>query len=125
MPDDVITETIERLTSARLIDDRAFAANYVELRDRSSPRGRRLIATELAARGVSKLDRESSIADVDEADAAYRAGQKRARSLAGLPYADFQRRLGEYLLRRGFGYDTARETVRRLRDETSTDDPDA
>jgi regulatory protein len=123
-PEEVITETLERLASARLIDDGAFAENYVELRDRSSPRSRRLLAAELAARGVSKAEREGALATVDEADAAYRAAGKKARSMGTAAKADFQRRLGEYLLRRGFSYDTAREATRRLWDERPSE-PDA
>jgi SOS response regulatory protein OraA/RecX len=54
------------------------------------------------------------LSEVDEADAAYRAAAKRARSLATASLGDFQRRLGDFLLRRGFGYETSRKTVRSL-----------
>jgi hypothetical protein len=51
---------------------------------------------------------------VDEEEAAYRAGLKKATLLAGKPFEEFRRKVGDLLLRRGFGYDTANETVRRL-----------
>lgn len=118
LPDDVIAETIERLRGNGLVNDASFAHSYVETRGDVSPRGRRLLSAELAARGVGRAEREQSIATVDEAEAAYRAAQKRARTLTSAPYADFQRRLSDHLLRRGFGYDTARATVQRLWAET-------
>jgi hypothetical protein len=51
---------------------------------------------------------------MDETEAAYRAGQKRARSLMSASYPDFQRRVADHLLRRGFAFDLARSTVQRL-----------
>ena len=119
---DLLSETIARLRELRLLDDADFARTYVDQRDRTAPRGRRLLAAELKARGVEKTAIEQPLADVDETDAAYRAGAKRAQMLAKLPYADFQRRLGDHLLRRGFGYETSRATVRRLWAELGGED---
>ena len=42
---------------------------------------------------------------VAEEDAARRAAEKKARRLRDLDYAAFRRRLGEFLLRRGFPYE--------------------
>jgi regulatory protein len=111
-PDAVAAETMDRLRSLRLLDDADFAVSYVEAKDRTSPRSRRMLAAELAAKGVPRRTRDASLEAVNEADAAYRAAAKKARALTSLPHADFQRRLGDYLLRRGFGYEVARATVR-------------
>jgi regulatory protein len=119
---DLLAETIGRLRELKLLDDADFARTYVDQRDRTAPRGRRLLAAELKARGVARGVIDEPLAEVNERDAAYRAGAKRAQSLAKLPYADFQRRLGDHLLRRGFGYDTARATVRRLWGEVRGED---
>jgi len=115
--------TITRLKELRLVDDTAFAASWVESRDYSSPRSRRLLASELRLKGVSQAIAATSVSTVDEATAAYRAGVRRARLLSGKPFDEFQRKLGDLLLRRGFGYETARETVRRLWHEITSDDP--
>lgn len=115
---DVAAQTVARLRELRLLDDGALARSYVESRDRSSPRSRRLLAAELAAKGVARRDLAGAVAAVDEADAAYRAAVRRARALAGRPFAEFQRKLGDHLLRRGFGYEVAREAVRRVWKET-------
>ncbi len=114
VPHPIVDETVARLRDLGLVDDEAFAGAWVESRDRSSPRGRRLLASELSARGVARQTVRRSLAGLDEGDAAYRAAGRRARSLAALPYADFRRRLGDFLLRRGFGYETVASTVARL-----------
>jgi regulatory protein len=110
----VLDGTIARLRELRLLDDADFARSYVDLRDRASPRSRRLLQSELLARGVDRQSAEAPLGEVDEEDAAYRAAARRARSLSALAFLDFQRRLGDHLQRRGFGYETAREAVRRL-----------
>jgi regulatory protein len=51
---------------------------------------------------------------VAEEDAALRAAQKKARHLQGQDYSIFRRRLGDFLLRRGFPYPTVRTIVERL-----------
>jgi regulatory protein len=114
---DVQAETITRLRELRLIDDTEFARTYVELRDRTSPRGRRALRAELVARGIEHRSADQHLGDLDELDSAYRATSRRARSLSALPFATFQRRLGDHLLRRGFTHETARAAVRRLWEE--------
>ena len=114
--------TITRLRENGLIDDEAYARTFVEGRDRTSPRGRRLLAAELRTKGVSKPIAEDATADVDEGQAAYRAAVRRARSLTKVSFVDFRRRLGDFLVRRGFGYETAGETVSRLWAETRGED---
>jgi regulatory protein len=111
--------TVTRLRELRLIDDAAFAASWVETRDRASPRSRRLLSSELRLKGVGREVAASSAGSIDDADAAYRAGLKRAPLLAGKPFEEFRRKVGDLLLRRGFEYETAREAVNRLWLETN------
>jgi regulatory protein len=115
-------ETVSRLRELGLLDDRSFAQSFVDSRDRSSPRSRRLLAQELRLKGVAREVASESAAAVDDADAAYRAAARRARSMTGVAYPDFERRLGAFLLRRGFNYQAARDTVRRLWREQDTGD---
>ena len=114
VPADVVSDTLFRLRNAGLLDDEAFARDWVESRTQRAPRSRRLVAAELLARGVPKEMIAEAAGTIDERDAAYRAAERRARSLAGLPYADFRQRISGLLLRRGFDYDVVRETVRKL-----------
>ncbi len=113
-PAAAVDETIARLRDLALVDDEAFARAWVESRDQTSPRGRWLLASELRAKGVPRQTVQQSLAALNEEDDAYRAGVRRARSMTALSYAEFRRRLGDYLLRRGFGYETVGATVSRL-----------
>jgi len=114
VPPEVVRDTMERLRSAGLLDDQEFARTWVESRNQRAPRSRRLAAAELRARGVTRGVVEDVTATIDERDAAYRAAERRALSLAALPYVEFRQRIGGLLLRRGFNYEIVRETVQKL-----------
>ena len=114
LPPQVIQETIARLRDQGLLSDAAFARFWVETRDQSSPRSRRLLWQELSAKGIEREVARQAIAPVAEEDAALRAAEKKARQLQGQDYPVFCRRLGDFLLRRGFPYATVRTTVERL-----------
>ncbi|MDO8614732.1 MAG: RecX family transcriptional regulator [Dehalococcoidia bacterium] len=114
---DVLGAAIARLRELSLIDDAAFARTWVEGRERTSPRSRRLLASELRAKGVQAAVAQRSAEMVDEAGAAYRAALKRAAALKSAPYAEFRRKLGDLLMRRGFEYETASAAIGRLREE--------
>ncbi len=109
----LIDETIGRLRSLKLIDDAEFARSWTESRDRSSPRGQRLIVQELRASGVDATTARDAADEIAEPDAAYRAASARLRSLRDLDRQAFRNRLGGYLQRRGFGWDVVRATVDR------------
>ncbi|HEX5480326.1 MAG TPA: regulatory protein RecX, partial [Dehalococcoidia bacterium] len=109
----LIDETIEKLRAARLIDDAEFARSWVQARDEGSPRGRRLLTQELRMRGVQMPVATTAAAMVTDDEAAYRAAERRARAFASLDYATFRSRMGSFLQRRGFGWDTARAAIER------------
>jgi regulatory protein len=114
LPEEVVQGTIARLHGQGLLSDAAFARFWVETRDHNSPRGHRLLWQELSAKGIGREIARQAIAPVAEEDAALRAAQKKARHLQGQDYTLFRRRLGDFLLRRGFPYPTVRTTVERL-----------
>lgn len=109
----VADETIERLRGMKLIDDEEFARSWAESRDRTSPRGSRMIVAELRARGVEATIAQDAAAGVSDEDAAYRLASTRLRSLAGVDDRAFRDRLASYLQRRGFAWDIVRTTVQR------------
>jgi regulatory protein len=112
-PAGLIDETIGRLNTLKLIDDAAFAEYWAETRDRTSPRGRRLVTQELRAQGIDAEVAADATAELSDPDAAYRVGSRRLRSLAGCDYQTFRNRLGAWLQRRGFGWDVAQSTIER------------
>ena len=108
-----IDDAITALARAGAIDDAGFAQAFAASRDRSSPRGRRLIAAELRARGVAAETALAAVAGVSDADAAYRFACRRARALPLSDFRGFRDRLGPQLQRRGFSFAVAAATVER------------
>lgn len=111
-------ETIEgvilRLRERQMIDDVAFAAFWREARDSFSPRGRWLLKAELRHKGVDPEVIDEVLDGIDDEESAYRAAQKRGRTLAKEDYETFRRKLGAFLRRRGFSYEVANRTTERL-----------
>ena len=116
-----IDAAVGQLRQHRLLDDAAFAQQWVEQRQVARPRGARLLRSELRQHGVEAATAEAAAAVVDdsvEADA-YRAATRRAHQLAELDERAFKQRLGQFLARRGFDWDTIAAVVERLRSERS------
>lgn len=117
-PDEVIEETLERLRQARLANDDDFARMWVENRSTFRPRSRRLLAMELRQKGLSDEAAQSALTGVNEEELAYEAARKRAGRFNGLDWADFRKKLSDFLARRGFPYAVIAPTVSRIWNET-------
>jgi regulatory protein len=118
--DDAVAEQLlTRLTDAGYLDDVAFAQWWVENRKEFSPRGAFALRSELRLKGVA----ESTIMEVletlqPENETSMEAlARKRAGRLIGEVPATFRRKLGSFLLRRGFSYQEVTPLVERLWDE--------
>lgn len=114
IPETIANETLERLRELRLLDDAAFADAWTDSRQRNNPRGRRMLLVELTQKGVEREVAQECVAAIDEEAAAVRAGRKRSQTLRGLEFRDFRRRLGDFLVRRGFGYDVCETAIKQL-----------
>jgi regulatory protein len=99
-----IQQALAKLKEQGLAGDTAFARFWLDNRERFRPLGRRLIELELKQKGIGAEIIAEAVAEVDDELGAYRAAQKKGRSLSGLEYANFRRRLGAFLTRRGFDY---------------------
>lgn len=120
--EDEIEEVTARLERAGLLDDEAFAHYWVENREQFRPRGLRALRYELRNKGVSDRIIERAVAEVDVSDSAYRSARKKARQLGDADQQTFCRKLVEYLARRGFDYEVAREVTDRHWAELQADD---
>lgn len=116
---EVIEAAIGRLSELGLIDDSAFARFWVENRLVCRPRGVGALRDELRRKGVDRavvdtiLDDDALAGDEDARALALARGA--LRKYAGAPdRAAFARRMGGYLQRRGFSFDTIRPIVDRL-----------
>jgi regulatory protein len=107
---EVVTDRLER---AGLVDDEAFAQFWVENRERFRPRGLHALRYELRHKGISDKVIDRMLAPLDLSASAYRAAAKKARQMSHLDQATFERKLVDYLARRGFEYEVAREAAGR------------
>jgi regulatory protein len=118
---EMVDGAIERLRRIGLVDDAAFAEYWVEQRQTHRPRGGRLLKQELRAKGIDQDTAAAAIPDDEDAEGAYRAAARKAYSLRALDERTFKQRLGAFLQRRGFDYETTRSVVGRLWQETSSE----
>ncbi|HEY50112.1 MAG TPA: regulatory protein RecX [Dehalococcoidia bacterium] len=121
--DDTVQRVIAKLKEQGLVDDAAFAQFWQENRENFRPLSRRLIGLELKQKGVDPETIAEAVAEVDDELGAYRAAQKKVRSLAGLDYQSFRKRLGAFLKRRGFDYELINRTIDRVWQEQNTKEP--
>ena len=114
---DSIDAAITHLKSRGLVDDAAFARSWREDRDALKPRSGWLTGLELRKKGVAEDVIAGIVNETDDSEAAYRAAGARAARLAVSDHEAFRRRLGNFLRRRGFGYEVINQTISRLWDE--------
>jgi regulatory protein len=112
-PGPQIEAVAARLQEACLLDDEAFARFWVENRERFRPRGVRALRYELRRKGISSDAIDQALDDLDMSASAYEAAAKKARQISGLERPEFLRRMVEYLARRGFDYEVARQAAER------------
>lgn len=116
--EETVQEVLGRLLEAGLVDDRAFARSWVEMRQASRPRGREGLRAELRLKGVPAQLIEEVLAEAlggeEETALALELARTRAPFLSGLERPAFFRRLRAYLLRRGFSLSTADAVVRQV-----------
>jgi len=113
----IIEETIKRLRRGRLADDDQFAKIWVENRSAFRPRSRRALTIELKQKGLTEPAIKSALEAVDDEAMAYEAAVKRIRRLEGLEWPDFRKKLGEFLVRRGFSYSIIAPVVTKVWNE--------
>lgn len=111
LDDEIIQNVIDDLTEAKLIDDDAFAAFWVEQRETFRPRSRLALRQELSQKGVDREIVTEALSELDEVDAARRVAQKQARRWQGLPENEWRAKMTRYLMRQGFPYDVISEVA--------------
>ena len=114
-PPDAVHKALEALEALRLLDDLAFARNYVESRAQRG-RGPMRVKRDLQAMGVERTVVEQAIglawpASVPPEELARSLAAKRLKQLGALPPQALRRRLIQYLGRRGFGGSVAGKVV--------------
>jgi regulatory protein len=112
-----IEATVSRLKASGLIDDAAFARTWSENRSAGSPRSAYIIKRELKTKGIETATADEAVSGIDDSEAAYKASLPRLKRLQSLPAEEARRKLGDFLRRRGFNWNTIERTLVRLKAE--------
>ena len=113
----VIEDVIDRLLRSGLVDDRRFAANWVENRLEFRPRGRRALFYELRQKGISEEIIRETLDSINDEELAYQAAMKKAKNYQSLEWDDFRKKMLGFLSRRGFSYDITPTIMTRVWNE--------
>lgn len=127
-PEDAIEQVLDRFVEVGLLDDAAFAEQWVEQRHQARKLPRRALVAELNRKGLDREVIEAAVAPIDRAAeyaAAAQLAANKARGLAGQPYEVALRRLVGVLGRRGFNGEIAWQTAKQALAEQRSSDPDA
>lgn len=131
---ETIKRVVERLRELNYLNDASFAQFWVENRAAFAPRGRNLLRQELMKKRVPRdiidavieahLDAQQEEADEEagedgvsrnvEESQALEMARKKARSYAAEEWAGFYRKLGGFLLRRGYDYGITGRVTRQV-----------
>lgn len=110
--DGAIHSSIARLRRAHYLDDAGFVRAWIEHRRRFKPLGRHGLRYELRRRGLSDALIDPALDGIDENEWAWAALTPRLSRWKDLAMAQFMRKAGGYLSRRGFSYETVYTVVR-------------
>ncbi|MEE8356722.1 MAG: RecX family transcriptional regulator, partial [Anaerolineales bacterium] len=109
LPENIIDPVLNRLRERSLVNDRDFAQQWIDNRNRFHPRGKRALSSELYRKGIPNQIIEETLNDLDETELAYKFARKKVDKLKTLDKSNFQKKMYGYLSRRGFDYSLSKE----------------
>ena len=115
VPDEVATRLLDRFEEVGLIDDDAFAREWVQQRQSGRGLARRALAQELRRKGIEDEVARAVLDDVDpddEVEAARRLVRAKLRSVQSLDREKAVRRLVGMLARKGHSSSVAFQVVK-------------
>lgn len=115
VPDEVAEALLDRFEEVGLIDDAAFARDWVQQRQQHCGLARRALGVELRRRGVDDEVARGALAEVapdDEVAAARELVRRKLRSMRSLSQEVATRRLLGMLARKGYDSSTAFRVIR-------------
>lgn len=115
VPDETAATVLDRLVEVGLLDDAAFAEQWIRSRHRHRGLGRRVLADELRRKGVDRSTATTALAEIGRDDERVRADElvrRRLPSLARVDTTTAARRLVGMLARKGYDAGLAHDVVR-------------
>lgn len=116
-PAGLVEEILARFQELGLLNDRRFAENWVENRKEFRPRSKRALRMELRLKGVPDTEIEQAVESIDDEEQAYQAGLKQVRKYRELDWPEFRKKMFDFLMRRGFSYESISPVVHRIWEE--------
>ena len=114
----VVEQVIARLQELKYLDDEAYAANFAQSRLSAKPVGRSRLRRDLQRKKLPSQAVESALDQAyeerDENDLIDEAIRKRTRVKGPPATPEEAKKLFDYLIRRGFGFDLARRKIREI-----------
>ncbi|RRO14865.1 regulatory protein RecX [Saccharopolyspora rhizosphaerae] len=113
--EDVADGVLQKFVDAGLVDDAAFAEEWVNQRQRSQGLGRKALGFELRRKGIEEHLVESALSNVDsdaEAERARELVQRKLRSMGSVEHTAKVRRLVGMLARKGYSEGLAYRIVK-------------
>jgi regulatory protein len=112
----VVEALIEKLKKRDLINDLRFAKEWVEARRRSKKKGINALKSELFQKGIYREVVEEVLSNeaesgLDEISLAKEALEKKLRVWKNLPQPEFKQKAIQFLMRKGFNYDIAKQVI--------------
>ncbi|MDQ3913719.1 MAG: recombination regulator RecX [Actinomycetota bacterium] len=111
---EVVDAVLDRLRTLGLVDDGAFAVQWVSERSARKKLSRRALLHELRGKGVAPDVAEAALAEagVDEEAQAVDLAARYVRRVASKPLPEQFTRIRQMLTRRGYGFDVAEAAAR-------------
>jgi regulatory protein len=125
VPEEAAAKLLDRLSEVGLVDDAAFAEDWVASRQQRRHLSRSALRQELQRRGLSREQIDQALEQVgpgEEYQAALELARRKYATMSGLEPSVCYRRLAGTLARRGFGPATASRVLRDVLGEGSDED---
>lgn len=123
---EAVEAALDKLKEHKYLNDAQFAESFAASRVRQKPMGRSRVAMDLSRK---KIDRETATQALDkvfdetpESDLLDEAINRYTRTKGAPTDRAGQKRLYDYLMRRGFSYDLISKRVRAASEQTGSDD---
>ena len=115
---------LKQLATDGYLDDARFAAEWFENRATFRPRSHAQIRAELRLKGISEQTISDTFENATKSDEvlAVEAARAAGRKYEKLDWLAFRTKLGNYLMRRGFGFSLASQATKKIWDEIHSGD---
>ncbi|MEX2007262.1 MAG: regulatory protein RecX [Candidatus Levyibacteriota bacterium] len=108
---EVIEAVIKRLKGHKFINDEEFASWFVRSRIGVKPKAARIIKMELKQKGISEETIDNLQFTIDDLENAKKLLEKKVERYKNLERNEIYNKLGSFLARRGFDWDTVKKAI--------------